>query len=85
MIENVKPSEENLKEYIFKVNKTTEGIRTAITQSVQLLSKLVKVRQNPAPNQHQSCTNPATMNPYITNQNGLVSLPIKLRKLCFWE
>ena len=54
MIENVKASEENLKEYIFKVNKTTEGIRTAITQSVQLLSKLVKVRQNPAPNQHQS-------------------------------
>ena len=37
MIENVKASEENLKEYIFKLNKTTERIRTAITQSVQLL------------------------------------------------
>ena len=53
MIENMEASEENFKECIYKVNKTIEGIGTAITQSLQLqlLSELVKARQNPAPRQ----------------------------------
>ena len=39
MIENMEASEENFKECISKVNKTIEGIGTAVTQSIQLLSK----------------------------------------------
>ena len=45
MIENMEASEENFKQCISKVSKTIEGIGTAITQSVQLLLELVKVRQ----------------------------------------
>ena len=45
MIENMETSEENFKQCISKLNKTIEGIGTAITQSVQLLLELVKVRQ----------------------------------------
>ena len=66
MTENMEASEENFKERISKVNKTIEGIGTAITQSVQLLSELVKVRQNPA-----TCQFPQeifhNMNSCITN------------------
>ena len=43
MIRKMEASEENFKECISKMNKTIEGIGTAITQSVQLLSQLVKV------------------------------------------
>ena len=43
MIRKMETSEENFKECISKMNKTIEGIGTAITQSVQLLSQLVKV------------------------------------------
>ena len=75
MIENMEASEENFKERISKVNKTIEGIGTAITQSVQLLSELVKVRQNPAPRQYPQEFF-QNMNPYITNQNGLASSPL---------
>ena len=75
MTENMEASEENFKERISKVNKTIEGIGTAITQSVQLLSELVKVRQNPA-----TCQFPQeifhNMNSCITNQNGLASPPL---------
>ena len=49
MIENMEASEENFKERISKVNKIIEGTGAAIAQSIQLLSELVKVRQNPAP------------------------------------
>ena len=43
MIRKMEASEENFKECISKMNKTIEGIGTAIRQSVQLLSQLVKV------------------------------------------
>ena len=43
MIRKMEASEENFKECISKMNKTIEGIGTAITQRVQLLSQLVKV------------------------------------------
>ena len=66
MTENMEASEENFKECISKVNKTIEGMGTAVTQSVQLLSELVKVRQNPA-----TCQFPQeifhNMNSCITN------------------
>ena len=51
MIENMETSEESFKDCISKVNKTIEEIGTVITPRVQLLSELVKVRQNPAPRQ----------------------------------
>ena len=74
MIENMKASEENFNECISKVNKTIERIGTGITQSVQLLSELVKVRQNPAPRKFPQ-ERFQNMNRYITNQNGLASTP----------
>ena len=43
MIRKMEASGENFKECISKMNKTIEGIGTAITQRVQLLSQLVKV------------------------------------------
>ena len=52
------------------MRKTIEGIGTAI--SVQLLSKLVKVRQNLAPRQFPP-ENFQNRNPYTPNQNGLAS------------
>ena len=61
MIENM----EALKECISKVNKNIEGIGTTITQSVQLLPELVKVRRNPAPRQFPRETF-QNMNPYIS-------------------
>ena len=72
MIENMELSEENFKECISKVNKTIEGIEAATTQ---LLSELVKVRQNPAPRQFPQEIF-QNMNPYISNQNGLASPPL---------
>ena len=68
-------SEENFKECISKGSKTIEGIGTAITQSVQLLSELVKVRQNPGPRQFPREIS-QNMNPYIADQNGLASPPL---------
>ena len=75
IIEIMEASKENFKECISKVNKTIEGIGTAVTQSVQLHSELIKVRQNRAPRQlpQEIFQN---MNPYITNQNGLASPPL---------
>ena len=57
------------------MNQTTEGIGTTIMQSVQFISKLIKVRQNQAPRQF-SQEFFQNMNPYITNQNGLASSPL---------
>ena len=72
MIENMKALEENFKECISKVNNAIEGIGTAITQSVDLLSELVKVRKNPTPRQFPQEIF-ENMIPYTTNQNGLAS------------
>ena len=57
------------------MNQTTEGIGTTIIQSVQFISKLIKVRQNQAPRQFSQDFF-QNMNPYITNQNGLASCPL---------
>ena len=57
------------------MNKTVERIGEAIARSVQLLSELVKVRQNPTRRQfpREIFQN---MNPYMTNQNGLALPPL---------
>ena len=68
-------SEEYFRERISKVNQTIEGIGTAMTQSAQLISELVKVRQNQAPRQFSQDFF-QNMYPYITNQNGLASCPL---------
>ena len=75
MIENMEALKEHFKECISKEKKTIEGIGTAITQNVQVLSESVKVTQNPAP-RHFPQEFFQNMNPYITNQNGLASLPL---------
>ena len=67
--------EENIIECIFKVNKIIEGIETAKTQSVQLLSELVKVRWNLTPRQFAYEIFQNTY-PFITNQNRLTSPPL---------
>ena len=75
MIENMEALEENIIECIFKVNKIIEGIGMAKTQSVQLLSELVKVRQNLTPRQFAEEIFQNTY-PFITSQNSLTSPPL---------